>query len=118
MENTQLGLRLNKADLATTRPFPPRRDFSSLSMLDLLEAREAYHVYLSGLENVVATAIGRYRIHEKDWFATHPPDEPRRAGFKHVSAPRTLNNTIVRPWSWPAVLVFVRQWASPESLGD
>lgn len=118
MENTQLGLRLNKSDLAATRPFPPRRDFSSLSMVDLLEAREAYHVYLSGLDNVVATAIGRYRIHKKDWSATHPPDVHPQKGVKRGSAPRTLNNSIVRPWSWPAVLVFVRQWASPGALGD
>ena len=70
MENTQLGLRLNKSDLSTIRPFPPRRNYSSLSMADLLEARDAYHVYLSGLENVVATAVGRYRINQKDWYAS------------------------------------------------
>jgi hypothetical protein len=60
------------------RPFPPRRDYSSLSVRDLLEARDAYHVHLSTLENVVATAIGRYLIHEDDWYAKHPPDEPRQ----------------------------------------
>src|SRR5262245_7063856 len=60
-------------------PFPPRVDFSSLSLRDLLDARDAYHVHLSHLENVVATAIGRYLIHEDDWYATHPPDEPRPA---------------------------------------
>lgn len=118
MENTQLGLRLNKSDLSTIRPFPPRRNYSSLSMADLLEARDAYHVYLSGLENVVATAIGRYRIHQKDWYATHPPDEHRPETVRRFKEPRTLSNSIVRPWSWPAVLVFVRQWQTPEGLGD
>jgi len=102
----------------TSQPFPPRRDFASLAMRDLLDAREAYHVYLSSLENVVATAIGRYRIHEQDWYATHPPDEPRPRDYPRVSEARTLSNSIVKPWSWPAVLVFVRQWESPGKLGN
>jgi hypothetical protein len=99
-------------------PFPPRRDFSSLSLRDLLEARDAYHVYLSHLENVVATAVGRYLLHERDWYATHPPDEPRPEGFAKPSEPRTLTNSIMRSWSWPCVLVFVRRWESSRSLGD
>src|SRR4051812_47248967 len=118
MDNTQLGLRFNKSNLSTAKPFPPRRNYTSLSVADLLEARDAYHVYLSGLENVVATAIGRYRIHERDWFATHPPDERRSEKARRVTEPRTLNNSIVRPWSWPAVLVFVRHWQTAENLGD
>jgi hypothetical protein len=93
--------------------FPPRRDFASLSVQDLLEAREAYHIYLASLENVVATAIGRYLIRQDDWYATHPPDEPRPANVKKSSVPRTLENSIVRPWSWPAVLVFVRDSTTP-----
>ncbi len=93
-----------------SRPFPPRRNFSSLSVRDLLEAREAHRVYLAGLENVVATAVGLYRIHQEDWYATHPPDEPRPPDFPHGTKPRTLGNSIVRSWSWPAVLVFVRKW--------
>ncbi len=43
----------------TSAIFPPRRDFTFLSIKDLLGAREAYHVYLASLENVVAPAIGR-----------------------------------------------------------
>ena len=30
--------------------------------------------------------------------------------------PRTLENTVVKPWSWPCVLVFVREWLSYEQL--
>ncbi|MDB6058200.1 MAG: hypothetical protein JWO95_2044, partial [Verrucomicrobiales bacterium] len=104
--------------LATSRSFPPRRDYASLSIKDLLDAREAYHVFLSSLENVVATAIGRYMIHEKDWFAKHPPTEPRPDNVKKISEPKTLANTVMRPWSWPAVLVFVKQWESAEKLGS
>ena len=90
------------------RPFPPQRDYASLSMRDLLDAREAYHVYLSTLENVVATAIGRYLIHEDDWYAKNPPDRPRPPDYPKPRMPRTLENSVVRPWSWPCVLVFVR----------
>ena len=94
--------------LPSIRPFPPQRDYASLSMHDLLDAREAYHVYLSTLENVVATAIGRYLIHKDDWYAKNPPDKPRPPDYPKAKMPRTLENSVVRPWSWPCVLVFVR----------
>ncbi len=97
--------------------FPPRRDYASLSVKDLLDARDAFHFYLSTLENVTATAIGRYLIHEKDWYAKHPPSVPRPPKFPRVKAARTLVNSVVRPWSWPAVLVFVKDWVRPEKLG-
>lgn len=83
--------KVKKASLETRRPvsqhrvFPPRPDFVSLSVKDLLDARNAYHVYLSSLQNVVATAIGRYLLHEKDWYATNPPDRPRPASVPRVS---------------------------------
>lgn len=99
-------------------PFPPRVDFSSLSLRDLLDARDAYHVHLSHMENVVATAVGRYLIHQDDWFATHGPDEPRPSGVERPSEPRTLTNSIFRSWSWPCVLVLVRRWERSRHLGD
>ena len=43
------------------------REFTSLSLRDLLDARDAYHVHLSHLENVVATAVGRYLFRDGDW---------------------------------------------------
>jgi len=97
--------------------FPPRRGYASLSIKDLLDARDAYHAHLSSLENVVATAIGKYLIHEDDWYATNPPDHPRPPGHKKPSTPRTLANSVIRPWSWPAVLVFVRKWEKSKKLG-
>src|SRR5262245_53064200 len=97
---------------------PPRRDYSSLSLRDLLEAREAFHVFLSTLDNVTATAIGRYRIHEDDWYASHAPDEPLPPNVRLPDTARTLVNSVVRPWSWPAILVFVRQWKQRRELGD
>ena len=75
-------------------------------------------MHLSNLRNVVATGVGRYLINRKDWYATHPPDEPRPAEHPHVGEPRTLGNSIIRSWSWPCVLVFVRSWEESRSLGD
>ena len=83
--------------------FPPRRGYASLSIKDLFDARDAYHVYLSSLDNVAATAIGRYLIHEGDWYAGHPPGSRKPAGYKKPISPRTLANSVIRPWSWPAV---------------
>ena len=37
-------------------------DFSLLSLRDLLAARELFHLHLINKPNVVATAVGRYRI--------------------------------------------------------
>jgi hypothetical protein len=92
--------------------FPPRRNFSSLSVKDLLEAREAYHVHLTHLENVIGTAIGRYRIRIKDPDTVNPDDWRSRKN----SPARTLSNTIVTEWSWPCVLVFVKDWLTQEDF--
>ena len=100
------------------RPFPPPRDFSSLSIRDLLDARDAYHVHLSSLENVSATAIGRFLIHKEDWYFDNPPTKRRPKDVPRITDARTLANSAVRPWSWPAVLVFVRRWRQPSELGS
>ena len=89
--------------------FPPPRDYSSLSVKDLLDARDAYHLHLSHLDSVVATAISRYRIRKGDWYEKHPPSEPRPADFPRVAGERTLYNSVVTDWSWPCVLVFVNR---------
>ena len=97
------------------RFFPPKRDFSSLSITDLLEARESYHSHLAHLENVIATAIGRYRIRITDPDAEDPAN---RKGWRDrkQSPQRTLQNTVVKPWSWPCLLVFVEQWLTQEEI--
>ncbi len=41
---------------------PYTRRYASLSITDLLDAREASHVHLTQMENVFATATGLYRI--------------------------------------------------------
>jgi hypothetical protein len=76
--------------------------FSHLNIVDLLVAREQYHVFLTKHPNVVATAIGRYLIRDEG------VDE---------NAVRTLANSHVDlDKSWPCVLVFVDQWQSEKEL--
>jgi hypothetical protein len=81
-------------------------DYFHLKIADLLEARELYHVHLMHKKNVVATAIGLYRVRHRD----RPPD-PK--GEYRVGRPRgvkTLENTEIRYYSWPCLLVFVEKW--------
>ncbi|MFB9266821.1 hypothetical protein ACFFWD_27290 [Bradyrhizobium erythrophlei] len=77
-------------------------EYDALSMRDLLDAREQYHIHLMRHPKVVATAIGYYRI-RKDGV---PPD-----------GARNLANSEVRPNSWPAVLVFVDDWIAATEFG-
>src|SRR4051794_30328967 len=88
----------------------PEDYFGALRVRDLVEARDAYHVHLMNKTNVVATAIGRYLIRDTDWHATNPPNTKPPAGYVRPATERTLFNSAVRDWSWPCVLVFVRQW--------
>src|SRR5438128_1336046 len=100
------------------KQFPPPRDYMALSLNDLLEARDAYHVHLSHLSNVVGTAVGRYLIRDSDWYATHPPSESKPKHFRDPVGPRTLFNSIVTDWSWPCVLVFVDEWLELGKFGS
>ena len=88
------------------------RDFSSLSIEDLLDAREAYHVHLAHLNEVYATAIGRYLIRKTDKNAEEADHhtDPQSLGS------RTLQNSTVKRWSWPCILVFVRKWFKRSEL--
>jgi hypothetical protein len=99
------------------QPFVPTLNFHALNLHDLLEAREAYHVHLSHLDNVIATAVGYYRVRtseikqvgEKKASLLKPP-APR-------AEPRTLANSQVVPgYSWPCVMVFVRSWQKPDDF--
>jgi hypothetical protein len=92
--------------------FPSRDDFHSLSVQDLLEARDHYHVHLSQMDSVRGTAIGLYRIRVSD------PDVDKADHVRPVGTggPRTLTNTVTRRWSWPCVLVFVDTWRSVAQL--
>jgi hypothetical protein len=101
--------------------FPPRRDFRSLSVAPLLDVRDAFHAQLLHYENVVGTAIGLYRIRAADADAAdfddaHDLVERRLAGGQTDTGPRTLENSVVRPWSWPCILVFVDAWLTPGEI--
>jgi hypothetical protein len=100
------------------RDFDPNaRSFSSLSVKDLLDARDAYHVHLCHLDNVFATAIGRFLIRDTDPdYKRYVSVRERREGKDGSARARTLENSTVRPWSWPCVLVFVTEWETPEKL--
>ena len=89
-------------------------DFNHLSVKDLVEARDIFHVHLINKSNVIATAIGRYRVRKGEPW-------PNEEGYSKSLKPtqktaRTLENSEVRDYSWPCILVFVSQWATEASL--
>jgi len=83
-------------------------DYSALSILDLLTARDEFHLHLAHKANVVGTAVGRYRIRKDEPW----PDPKRPAAASKPKGERTLQNSEVRPYSWPAILVFVSEWVN------
>jgi hypothetical protein len=87
-----------------------------LTLRDLLDARDAYHVHLTRLDNVVATAVGFYRIRNDDPDAGNPKSKGAKQFGDHK--PRTLSNSAVQSNSEPAVLVFVRAWEKASALKD
>lgn len=90
------------------------RDFNDLSLTDLLQARDLFHVHLLNKKNVIATAIGRYRIRKTDPF---PWQKKYHQVVSANNRPaRTLENSEVRPYSWPCILVFVKEWMKDEEL--
>ncbi|KQW52209.1 MULTISPECIES: hypothetical protein [unclassified Roseateles] len=92
--------------------FIRRADPKSLSVRDLLEARDHYHVHIANLPTVLGTAVGRYRIRLDD--ANFQDEQARQTGEE--LGPRTLDNSDFRPWSWPCVLVFVSEWLDRATL--
>src|SRR5215510_2484068 len=89
-------------------------NYASLSLKDLLEARDLFHYHLLSKKNVVATAIGLYRIRKEDpWPSQKRPEGDTSKGQK----PRwTLFNSEIRPYSWPCIYVFVSNWEKEEQL--
>ncbi|MEO6730862.1 MAG: hypothetical protein ABIN01_06570 [Ferruginibacter sp.] len=90
-------------------------NFHHLSVKDLIEARDTFHVHLMNKRNVIATAISRYRIRLAD-FKTVGGDKIYSPSKKYPKGPRTLENSIVTEFSWPCVLVFVKKWEDESSL--
>lgn len=104
-------------------PVGVQKNFQSLSIRDLLEARDLYHFHLMNKANVVGTAVGLYLIRNSDpepSFHHHPADsghakKPKPASNK-PKGERNLANSGVRDYSWPAVLVFVNQWVPEDAF--
>jgi hypothetical protein len=98
--------------MKTADPLRPDKEFNMLSLKDLIEARDHYHVHLMHKENVVATAVGRYRIRSTDPWPSGKPEEGHATKWAkpHGKGPRTLVNSEIRPYSWACVLVFVDKW--------
>jgi hypothetical protein len=89
-------------------------NFSHLSLKDLIEARDLFHVHLMSKKNVIATAISRYRIRSDDRY----PNEAnylKQSKTKNRSV-RSLDNSEVRDYSWPCILVFVSKWQQESDL--
>lgn len=89
-------------------PLNPLNDFHSLSLPDLLEARDLYHLHLTERKGVIATAVGRYLIRHTDPY----PGEEQRKG----TGAKNLENTEIRSYSWPCVIVFVERWVEEKDL--
>src|SRR5436309_1980810 len=89
--------------------FNLKREFSTLSLKDLAAARDHYHMHLMAKRNVAGTALGFYRIRKSEpWPQSGPELVKRDADRKRQwqpggksFEPRTLENSEVRPYSWP-----------------
>lgn len=95
-------------------PYRGSKAFPTLSVKDLLEAREAYHVHLTRLPNVIATAIGRYRRSRID--PSKDSLSPKDWSPKDDQPAKTLSNSEVTSCSWPCILVFVNRWLTRQEL--
>jgi hypothetical protein len=93
--------------------YNPQKEFSCLNLQDLLLARALNHYELMRKPNVVATAIGYYLIRKKEHWPSPENKNPHPAD----RGARTLGNSEVRSYSWPCVLVFVKEWIPENALG-
>jgi hypothetical protein len=96
-----------------------KTNFRSLSIKDLLEARDQYHYHLLNKANVVGTAIGLYLIRKDD----PDPRQEKTRGLKdsrnnRPRGERTFENSEVREYSWPCVLALVRKWIDESEFGS
>lgn len=91
--------------------------FSTLSLSDLLEARDQFHIHLMHKANVVGTAVGKYLIRKSDPFPSDKSEEAE-ARRQQPKGKRTLENSEVRDYSWGCVLVFVSAWIEEEMFAN
>jgi hypothetical protein len=92
-------------------PTNPQFDYHSLSLADLVQARNLYHLHLTRRKGAIATAIGCYLIRKGDSW---PGDERKVRG----SGPKNFETTEVRSYSWPCILVFVEKWVDEREMRE
>jgi len=97
--------------------FKSSTTFASLSLKDLIEARDLFHYHLINKKNVVATALGLYRIRKHDPWPTKQDPNPVTPKTR-AKERRTLFNSEVRPYSWPCVYAFVSDWELEGELAE
>jgi hypothetical protein len=95
------------------------RNFAALSTRDLLAARDLYHWHLIHRANVVGTAVGLYRIRRDDPWPNKEKTDVSEAKTQEFApkGERTLENSEIREYSWPCVLVFVDRWQDLTDFG-
>ena len=92
-------------------------NFQSLSFKDLLEARDQYHWHLMNKANVIGTAVGLYLIRKHDRWPSDHASVKTLNSTRSGKAPRTFDNSEVRPYSWPCILVLVDTWTDASHFG-
>ncbi len=94
------------------------RNFASLAMKDLLEARDLYHWHMTHKKNVVGTAVGLYYIRCEDPWPSADRSFAAMKASTRARSPRTFENSEIRDYSWPCVLVLVDTWADSDELSN
>ena len=92
-------------------------NFTLLSLKDLIEARDLFHVHLMNKANVLATAVGKYLIRFEDIDPKTNkilPEEKRLPPAKRSQ--RTLFNSTILKESWPCILVYIDTWVNQGEL--
>jgi len=89
-----------------------------------LDARDQYHWHLVHRRNVIGTAVGLYHIRKtEDWPTRDRSGRAVAAAARSTSGrsapePRTFENSEIRDYSWPCVLVLVHTWVAADGFGD
>jgi hypothetical protein len=93
-----------------------QNNYASLSVRDLLDARNQFHVHMLNKRNVVGTAVGLYLIRHSDPW----PDakNPLKKSMAKKKVERTFANSEVRPYSWPCILVMVDAWVEEKAFAS
>lgn len=101
--------------------------FQSLTVSDLINARSRHHIRLATqYTNVVGTAIGFFRYRKTDESFDSAAAADKRLNvqigdqsigdIKKQHTERTIENSEVKSWSPPCILVFVDEWLRPEEF--